>query len=63
MSKSHSIKQAIVLAHGRGDDCFPYGGDKAMRPKYAMEVDDIPLVRRVVDAIRGVGVGDVTVAV
>ncbi len=63
MSKSHSIKQAIVLAHGRGDDCFPYGGDKAMRPKYAMEVDDVALVRRVVDAIRGVGVGDVTVAI
>jgi len=63
MSQGNPIKQAIVLAHGRGDDCFPYGGAKALRPKYAMEVDDVPLVRRAVDAVRQVGVEDVTVAV
>lgn len=63
MSESSSIKHAIVLAHGRGDDCFPYGGEKTLRPKYAMEVNCIPLVRRVVDQIRRVGIQDVTVAV
>ena len=63
MTGAHSIRQAIVLAHGRGDDCFPYGGDSALRPKYAMEIDDVPVVRRVVDAIRAAGVDDVTVAV
>ncbi|MBN1344954.1 MAG: NTP transferase domain-containing protein [Phycisphaerae bacterium] len=63
MAQSRSIKHAIILAHGRGDDCFPYGGEGALRGKYAMEVDDIPLVRRVFDSIREVGVKDVTVAV
>lgn len=60
---SNPIRHAIVLAHGRGDDCFPYGGEKATRPKYAMEVNCIPLVRRVVDQVRQVGVEDVTVTV
>ncbi len=63
MPEPNSIKRAIILAHGRGDDCFPYGGEKTLRPKYAMEVDDVPLVRRAVDAVRQVGVDDVTVAV
>lgn len=63
MPNPSPIKQAIILAHGRGDDCFPYGGDKALRPKYAMEVNCVPLIRRVVDAVRQTGVEDVTVAV
>jgi len=63
MSSSSTLQQAIVLAHGRGDDCFPYGGDKALRPKYAMEVNCVPLIRRVVDAIRQAGVKDITVVV
>ncbi len=63
MSQANRIRKAIVLAHGRGDDCFPYGGDKALRPKYAMEVNCIPLVQRVVDSIQDAGVTDITVAV
>jgi NDP-sugar pyrophosphorylase family protein len=61
MAQAGSIRRAIVLAHGRGDDCFPYGGDKALRPKYAMEVNCVPLVRRVVDAVRQVGVREIAV--
>jgi NDP-sugar pyrophosphorylase family protein len=62
MPKSNPIRQAVVLAHGRGDDCFPYGGDKARRPKYAMEVNCVPLVRRVVDSLREAGVTEITIA-
>ncbi len=63
MAEASPIQHAILLAHGRGDDCFPYGGDGAFRSKYAMEVDDIPLVRRAFDAVRQTGATDVTVAV
>lgn len=62
MSSAGSLDQAVVLAHGRGDDCFPYGGKSAFRPKYAMEVNCVPLVRRVVDALRGVGARRILVA-
>jgi len=55
-------RTAVVLAHGRGDHCFPYGGQGALRPKYAMEVVDVPLVRRVIDALLGCGMERVVVA-
>ncbi len=62
MPPAASLDQAVVLAHGRGDDCFPYGGKSALRPKYAMEVNCTPLVRRVVDDLRGIGVERIVVA-
>jgi len=52
---SKEIKQAMVLAHGVGEDCFPYGGDKSPRPKYAFEVANVPLVQRVIDPLLAVG--------
>jgi NDP-sugar pyrophosphorylase family protein len=58
---SKEIKQAMVLAHGVGEDCFPYGGDKSPRPKYAFEVANIPLVQRVVDQLLAVGMEKVWV--
>jgi NDP-sugar pyrophosphorylase family protein len=61
MAQANLIRQAVILAHGRGDDCFPYGGDKALRPKYAMEVNCVPLVRRVVESVRQVGGQEIVV--
>ncbi len=29
---------AAILSHGIGEHCFPFGGQKAFRPKYAHEV-------------------------
>jgi NDP-sugar pyrophosphorylase family protein len=45
------LKQAMVLAHGVGEDCFPFGGEKSPRPKYAFEVACVPLVKRVIDQL------------
>jgi NDP-sugar pyrophosphorylase family protein len=53
---------AIVLAHGRGDHCFPYGGVGALRSKYAMEVANRPLVARLVDALLAAGMERIVVA-
>ena len=53
---STDLKQAMVLAHGVGEDCFPYGGEKSPRPKYAFEVANVPLVKRVVDQLLAVGI-------
>ena len=61
MAACSKPRAAVVLAHGRGDRCFPFGGEKAFRPKYAHEVGNVPLVRRVVDAVLGAGIEHVTV--
>ncbi len=55
------IEQAMVLAHGVGDDCFPYGGEKSPRPKYAFEVANIPLFQRAVDQLLALGMEKVWV--
>ena len=55
------LKQAMVLAHGVGEDCFPFGGEKSPRPKYAFEVACVPLVKRVVDQLLGLGMEKVYV--
>jgi NDP-sugar pyrophosphorylase family protein len=52
---SKELKQAMVLAHGVGEDCFPYGGEKSPRPKYAFEVANVPLVKRVIDQLLALG--------
>lgn len=52
---------AVVLAHGRGDHCFPYGGTGAPRPKYAMEVANRPLLEHLLAALADSGIGRVTV--
>ncbi|MGD2114969.1 MAG: NDP-sugar synthase [Acidobacteriota bacterium] len=57
------IRYGLILAHGRGDDCFPFGGASARRAKYALEVADVPMVRRVAESMIGAGVEDLTVTV
>jgi NDP-sugar pyrophosphorylase family protein len=52
---SGELKQALVLAHGVGENCFPFGGEKSPRPKYAFEVGNVPLVQRVVDQVLALG--------
>jgi len=58
---SKELKQAMVLAHGVGEDCFPYGGEKSPRPKYAFEVANVPLVKRVIDQLLALGMEKVCV--
>lgn len=58
---SKELKQAMVLAHGVGEHCFPFGGDKCPRPKYAFEVANVPLVKRAVDQVLALGVDKVWV--
>lgn len=55
------LKQAMVLAHGVGENCFPFGGEKSPRPKYAFEVANVPLVTRVIDQLLAVGMDKVWV--
>jgi len=44
-------KAAFILCHGIGEHCFPFGGIKALRPKYAHEVGNIPLVSRIANEL------------
>ncbi|MBN1348370.1 NTP transferase domain-containing protein [candidate division KSB1 bacterium] len=52
---------AIILCHGIGEHCFPFGGNKALRPKYAHEVGNIPLVRRIVDECVAAGLKKIVI--
>lgn len=56
------VNTAIILAHGVGEKCFPFGGKKALRPKYAHEVGNIPLVNRVVQQVQKLGIENIFVA-
>lgn len=57
------VRFGLILAHGRGDDCFPFGGASAPRAKYALEVADVPMVRRVAEALLATGVSHLAVSV
>lgn len=59
MSKNIKPQSAIVLCHGVGEHCFPFGGTKALRPKYTHEVGNVPLVKRVVAEIFAAGIGQI----
>lgn len=61
MSKERGIRRAILLAHGTGENCFPFGGKGSSRPKYAFEVGCVPLVVRAARLLVGAGVERVTV--
>lgn len=52
---------AIILAHGLGEHCFPFGGNDAPRPKYACEVGNIPLVLRAIAQIQKAGISKIFV--
>jgi len=58
---SKELKQAMVLAHGVGEHCFPFGGEKSPRPKYAFEVANVPLVKRVIEQLLAAGMEKVYV--
>lgn len=59
MSQLNRPQRAIVLCHGIGEHCFPFGGTKALRPKYAHEVGNVPLVTRAVNEILTVGINQI----
>ena len=54
-------RTAVILAHGLGTHCFPFGGERAFRPKYAHEVGTLPLVCHVVRSVQSAGVERVLV--
>lgn len=58
---SQKVQSAIILAHGVGEKCFPFGGEKAPRPKYAYEVGNIPLVLRAVQQVEKLGITNIYV--
>jgi NDP-sugar pyrophosphorylase family protein len=58
---SQKVQTAIILAHGVGEKCFPFGGEKALRPKYAHEVGNIPLVTRAVQQVQKLGIENIYV--
>ncbi len=55
------IKSAIILAHGVGEHCFPFGGKDAPRPKYAYEVANVPLVLRSIEQVQKAGISEIFV--
>jgi UDP-N-acetylglucosamine diphosphorylase / glucose-1-phosphate thymidylyltransferase / UDP-N-acetylgalactosamine diphosphorylase / glucosamine-1-phosphate N-acetyltransferase / galactosamine-1-phosphate N-acetyltransferase len=56
------LRTALLLAHSRGDHCFPYGGEGALRPKYAMEVATRPLLVRTIESLKSLGFERIVVA-
>ena len=61
MGSDNGLVQAVLLAHGVGKRCFPFGGDASPRPKYAFEAGGIPLVTHAARALLRAGVQELVV--
>ena len=55
------LVRAVLLAHGVGERCFPFGGEASPRPKYAFEVGGAPLLTLAAKALLDAGVQEVAI--
>jgi len=61
MASEDGLSKAVLLAHGVGQRCFPFGGKESPRPKYAFEVGAVPLLTHAARALLGAGVQELVV--